>query len=142
MDILLLSLNFKMSATESSPKYDDHGDRNPNKHSSSANGDRETEKVLIEVEQSLEEIRKRYFQVKEDWQKHAELVQYKQDLEQKKASNLEREPIKTELRDIEKQLSELEINLESVLLPDLFWQAVRFGGLGIAIGWLLKSLAG
>ena len=141
MDILLLSLNFKMSATESSPNYDNRGDRDSHKHSSSPNGDREIEKVLTEVGQSLEELKNRYLQVKQDWQRHSELVKYKQELEQKKASNFEREPIKTELRDIEQQLSELEINLESVLLPDLFWQAIRFGGLGIAIGWFLKSLA-
>ena len=146
MDILLLSLNFKMSATESSPNYDDHRDRDSHKHSSSPYDDRddnrEIKKVLIEVEKSLEELRSRYLQVKEDLQKQAELVKYKQELEPKKVSNFEREPIKTELRDIEQQLNELEINLESVLLPDLFWQAVRFGGLGIAIGWFLKYLAG
>ena len=131
-----------MSSNESSPNYDSHEDRDRNKNSSSDNSDREIEKVLIEVGQSLEELRTRYLQVKQDWQRHSELVKYKQELEQKKASNFEGEPIKTELRDIEQQLSELEINLESVLLPDLFWQAVRFGGFGIAIGWLLKSLAG
>ena len=25
-------------------------------------------------------------------------------------------------------------------LKDLFWQVVRFGGLGVIIGWLLKSV--
>ena len=131
-----------MSSNESSPNYDVHEDRDRNENDSADNGDREIAKVLTEVGQSLEELRNRYMQVKQDWQSHAELVKYKQELQQKKANNFEREPIKTELRDLEQQLSELEINLESVLLPDLFWQAVRFGGLGIAIGWLLKSLAG
>ncbi len=130
-----------MSSNESSPNYDSREEHDRNENSSSNNGDREIAKVLTEVGQSLEELRNRYLQVKQDWQRRAELVKYKQELQQKKANNLEREPIKTELRDLEQQISELEINLESVLLPDLFWQAVRFGGLGIAIGWVLKSLA-
>ncbi len=130
-----------MSSNESSPNYDSREENDRNENSSSNNGDREIAKVLTEVGQSLEELKNRYLQVKQDWQRRAELVKYKQELQQKKANNLEREPIKTELRDLEQQISELEINLESVLLPDLFWQAVRFGGLGIAIGWVLKSLA-
>ena len=131
-----------MSTNESSANYDGHQDCDHNENNLLDNGDREIAKVLTEVGQSLEELSDRYSQVKQDWQRHTELVKYKQELKQKKASNFEREPIKTELRDIEQQISDLEINLESVLLPDLFWQAVRFGGLGIAIGWLLKSLAG
>ena len=130
-----------MSSNESSPNYDNQEDRHPNQNNSTNNGDREIAKMLTEVGESLEELRTRYLQVRQDWQRHSELVKYKQELEQKKSSNFEREPIKTELRDIENQISELEINLESVLLPDLFWQAIRFGGLGIAIGWVLKSLA-
>ena len=130
-----------MSSNESSPNYDSREEHDRNENSFSNNGDREIAKVLTEVGQSLEELRNRYLQVKQDWQRRAELVKYKQELQQKKANNLEREPIKTELRDLEQQISELEINLESVLLPDLFWQAVRFSGLGIVIGWVLKSLA-
>ena len=142
MDILFLSLIFTMSTNESSSNFHDNQEREPNENHTANNGDREIAKVLQEVGQSLGELSDRYSQVKQDWQRHTELVKYKQELEQKKASNFEREPIKTELRDIEQQISELELNLESVLLPDLFWQAVRFGGLGIAIGWLLKSLVG
>ena len=130
-----------MSSNESSPNHDRHEAQDSHENHSAENGDREIAKILTEVGQSLEELRNRYLQVKQDWQRHTELVKYKQELEQKKASNFEKEPLKTELRDIEQQLSDLEINLESVLLPDLFWQAVRFGGLGIAIGWVLKSFA-
>ncbi|ELS05364.1 hypothetical protein Xen7305DRAFT_00051070 [Xenococcus sp. PCC 7305] len=129
-----------MPSNESISNSNNHLENQEN--SAAAKSDREISQILTEVGQSLEELRTRYLQVEQDWQRHAELVKHKQELEQKKASNFEREPIKTELKDIEQQISELEINLESVLLPDLFWQAVRFGGLGIAIGWLLKSIAG
>ena len=131
-----------MSSNESTSNYSnnsENGDRQ--KNTSVVNGDSEIELVLTEVGQSLEELRTRYLQVNQDWQRYSELVKYKEELVQTKANNFEKEPIKTELRDIEQQISELEIKLESVLLPDLFWQAIRFGGLGIVIGWLLKTLA-
>ena len=100
------------------------------------------EKILAEVGHSLTKLGDRYEQVKRDWRRYRELEQHQEELEAKKTHNPEKEPIKTELKHLLKELEELEINLESVLLPDLFWQAVRFGGLGIVIGWLLKSLAG
>ena len=100
------------------------------------------EKILAEVGHSLTKLGDRYEQVKRDWRRYRELQQHQEELEAKKTHNPEKEPIKTELKHLLKELEELEINLESVLLPDLFWQAVRFGGLGIVIGWLLKSLAG
>ncbi len=100
------------------------------------------EKILAEVGHSLTKLGDRYEQIKRDWRRYRELQQHQEELEAKKIHNPEKEPIKTELKHLLKELEELEINLESVLLPDLFWQAVRFGGLGIVIGWLLKSLAG
>ncbi len=104
--------------------------------------DSNVEKILTDVGHSLTELENRYEQVKEDWHRYTELQNHQEELEAKKINNFEKEPIKTELKHLLQELEELEINLESVLLPDLFWQAVRFGGLGIVIGWLLKSLAG
>jgi len=54
--------------------------------------------------------------------------------------------LKVELRQIKEQLEAIEINLESQLfslgsLKEPFWQAVRFGGLGVVVGWILKSCA-
>ncbi|MGL4619237.1 MAG: DUF2203 domain-containing protein, partial [Chroococcidiopsis sp.] len=45
------------------------------------------------------------------------------------------------------QLETIEVNLESQLfswgsLKAPFWQAVRFGGLGVIVGWILKSFTG
>lgn len=58
-----------------------------------------------------------------------------------------REELQSELKSLQTQLDELDLTLESRLLADygwndLFWQAVRFGGLGVAIGWGLKLWAG
>jgi hypothetical protein len=58
-----------------------------------------------------------------------------------------RQALQTELKQIKEQLETIELNLESQLfswgsLKEPFWQAVRFGGLGVVIGWILKSCAG
>jgi hypothetical protein len=51
-----------------------------------------------------------------------------------------------ELQRLQRQQEALELQLESQLLDwgslrEPFWQAVRFGGLGIVIGWILKGIA-
>lgn len=55
--------------------------------------------------------------------------------------------LKQELEALEAELAQVELTLESELfswdgLREVFWQAVRFGGLGIVVGWLLKTWAG
>ncbi|MDJ0649627.1 MAG: hypothetical protein QNJ60_13060 [Xenococcaceae cyanobacterium MO_188.B19] len=115
---------------------------NPDSLETETDLDSSVDKILTDVGQSLSELGDRYEQVRQDWQRYTELQQHQEELEAKKIHNVEKEPIKTELKHLIEELEALEMNLESVLLPDLFWQAVRFGGLGIVIGWLLKSLAG
>ena len=55
--------------------------------------------------------------------------------------------LKDELNQLKTQLETIEFDLESRLVTwgsfkEPFWQAVRFGGLGIVIGWVLKSCSG
>ena len=57
-----------------------------------------------------------------------------------------RQQIQAQLRQIGQELDKIELNLESRLfswgsLKEPFWLAVRFGGLGVLIGWFLKSLS-
>ena len=99
---------------------------------------------LVEVERSLEALKERYTQVQGDKSAQAELQQQSKQLNQQRHQTPE---IKAELRQIKQQLEVLELNLESQLfswrsLKEPFWQAVRFGGLGVIIGWILKSNAG
>jgi chorismate mutase len=53
--------------------------------------------------------------------------------------------VKQELQQIRSRIEQLDITLESRLLNEWklmwepFWQAVRFGGLGIAIGWFIST---
>ena len=96
---------------------------------------------LAQVERSLQELKHRYTQVQQDQARQAQLQSRQETLKQQ----LKRQPsptLKTELKQIEAQLEELSVNLESQLftwgsLKESFWQIIRFGGLGMVLGWLL-----
>jgi peptidoglycan hydrolase CwlO-like protein len=111
-----------------------------------SSNDQEFEQTLADVERSLQALKDRYAQVKTAQQRQEEL--------QERFSQVQRQmrrdrsnPLQAELKRIKTQLEELELALESKLfswrgLIHPFWQAVRFGGLGVVIGWALKSCAG
>jgi protein subunit release factor A len=102
----------------------------------------EFEQELAEVEQALAALKERYNQVKTDSQEQAQLQQRLQALNQQQRQQRSSE-IKGELQQIKQRLEVLELNLESQLFSwNPFWQAVRFGGLGIVVGWILKSCSG
>jgi predicted RNase H-like nuclease (RuvC/YqgF family) len=93
------------------------------------------------VERSLQALKDRYQQVQQDEQRRTELghrrEQIRQELRQSPLPQL-----KAELQQLEDQLEILETNLESRLLSwnslkRPFWQIVRFGGLGMVLGWFL-----
>ena len=101
------------------------------------------EQVLERVERSLQDVKERHAQIEHDQQLQENLEARSQalrsQLRQSKSSSL-----KLELQKLEKQLEDLEVNLESRLFSwagfkEVFWQAVRFGGMGIAVGWSLAS---
>jgi protein subunit release factor A len=94
--------------------------------------------ILLQIERSLTDLQARYTQVKEDLQQRSLLLERQQELKQQQKDKSTLDPIKTQLHQLQKELEALEFELESSLLPDLFWQVVRFVGLGIVIGWLLN----
>jgi len=95
--------------------------------------------ALAEVERSLTELKQRHAQVLQDQQRQTELTHRRERIHQQ-TNYRSRSELREELSQIEKQLDELEVNLESRLfnwtsLQRPFWQIVRFGGLGLIIGW-------
>ncbi len=108
------------------------------------------EQQLREVEQSLLLLKARYAQVQADQTRQQALYHHKEQVErqlQHPRSNSHQAELKAELKQIRQQLEDLEVSLESKLfswsgLKEVFWQAVRFGGLGIILGWILRSIAG
>jgi seryl-tRNA synthetase len=102
--------------------------------------------ALEAVERSLAAVKERYTQIQVDRQRQAELGHRREEIYQQQRHNRLPE-LKQELRQIEQELETIELNLESSLfswgsIKQPFWQAVRFGGLGILLGWILKSYAG
>jgi len=102
--------------------------------------------ALETVERSLAAVKERYTQIQVDRQRQAELGNLREDVRKSVRQNPTAQ-LKQELRQIEQELEAIELNLESSLfswgsIKQPFWQAVRFGGLGILLGWILKSYAG
>ncbi|KOP23976.1 hypothetical protein AMR41_23125 [Hapalosiphon sp. MRB220] len=102
------------------------------------------EQELLEVERSLVVLKERHQQVLRDRRQKKQLQYRLYKLSQDKNPTPE---IEAELRQIQQQLEVLEVCLESQLFSwrsfrEPFWQAIRFGGLGVIIGWILKSCAG
>lgn len=106
-----------------------------------SNQELEFEEELLSLERSLIELKERYTQVQSDRSDQAEYERRRHELKQSKFHTPE---MKAELKQIKHQLEVLEVSLESQLfswntVKRPFWQIVRFGGLGVIIGWLLKS---
>jgi predicted RNase H-like nuclease (RuvC/YqgF family) len=92
---------------------------------------------LSQLETSVQVLRQRFEQVR---QLQAEQLQIEQQMQSPGLSP-------EEISQLQSRLEDLEIQLESSLfdwrsLREPFWQAVRYGGLGIVIGWILRSLIG
>jgi chromosome segregation ATPase len=107
----------------------------------------EFEQALSEVERSLQSLKERYAQVQRDRRRQTELQQRRELLRRELRQTSDRQALQAELKQIKEQLEIIELNLESQLfswgnLKEPFWQAVRFGGLGVVVGWILKSCAG
>lgn len=104
------------------------------------------EQALAEVERSLEQLKARYFQVKADQQRQDALQQEFNQLQQQYQRS--RTPaLRSEIKQIKQRLDDLDMSLESQLfswsgLKEVFWMAVRFGGLGLVLGWFLHAWAG
>lgn len=99
------------------------------------------DRALLELEDQLATFKARYLQVQQDQAEKATLLE-----QQKRLKQSSKNPqVRSELAAISQRLEELEFHLESSLfswksMGDWFWQAVRFLGLGIVIGWWLRSL--
>lgn len=109
------------------------------------NSEPEFVQALAEVERSLIALQERYAQVKRDRQRQVELKHRYEEIRQNRSIARSQE-MKAELKRIEQELETLQVNLESSLfswrsLNEPFWMVVRFVGIGIVIGWLLKSCA-
>lgn len=122
----------------------------PQPPDAASDSEQQFEQKLLEVEQSLLQLKARYAQVQLDQQRQQELQHRREDVYdrlKKTRSQSIRQDLKAELKQINEQLEALELALESQLfswsgVKEVFWQALRFGGLGVVLGWILRSLHG
>lgn len=92
--------------------------------------------ALTQLETAVQVLRQRFERVRDLQAQQAQLE------EQLQGADLNSETV-TQLQN---RLQDLEMQLESHLfdwhaLREPFWQAVRFGGLGIVMGWVLHAIA-
>ncbi|MEM6351973.1 MAG: DUF2203 domain-containing protein [Cyanobacteria bacterium P01_D01_bin.14] len=95
------------------------------------------ETALKETAKDFLALRDRYFEVKKAQQQRTELQT------QLDSGSLP----SAELKQLQQQIDTLEETLEGKILTwemakEPFWQALRFGGLGLVVGWLLRGWAG
>jgi len=110
-------------------------------HRSSPDEEIDLDRSILDLEDQLATFKARYLQVQQD-QAEKLTLQERQQILKRSPNNPQ---TRAELAAITQRLEELEFHLESNLLSwrsmkALFWQAVRFLGLGILIGWWLRSL--
>jgi hypothetical protein len=91
------------------------------------------DQMLQTLDGNVTKLKERYAQVQTDQARQTEL-------KTRKAEIVDRPELATELEKIEQEMNEIDVRLESQLIPsgflkDYFWQTVRFVGLGMAIGW-------
>jgi len=119
----------------------------------------EFEQTLSTIERSLLALKERYGVVQTAEIEQENLTKHRQEIEAQWQENQLPE-LEQELQQIDEQLQELSVTLESHLLSEpalqdlfwkglrqgilgeVFWQIVRFGGVGLVLGWLLKSWVG
>jgi hypothetical protein len=105
--------------------------------------DSEFEAAIAQLEQDLMTLRERHTQVLAAQSRIAKLREQQAEIADQPPEIQKEQSLKTELKLIQEEIETLELSLESHLLKwqEPFWQVVRFVGLGILIGWLLKSFA-
>ncbi len=103
--------------------------------------------AIQDLEQLLTDLRDRYQQIQSDEplrsQLQAQIATQQQQLKTKPDQSAD---LKAELAQLNDQLDDVEMRLESRLvswlgLREYFWQIVRFGGFGLLLGWGLTTWA-
>ena len=97
---------------------------------------------IAELEQAIVDLKHRQVEIQLAAREQVVLQRQRNELKHQGSKHPE---VKQELELIRSRLEQLDITLESRLLNEWklmwepFWQAVRFGGLGIAIGWFVST---
>ncbi|TRV44760.1 MAG: DUF2203 domain-containing protein [Microcystis panniformis Mp_MB_F_20080800_S26D] len=106
--------------------------------------------AIEEVEAAIASLKDRYRQINEAEQQKKDLEAQFSQIEPQWRENPLPE-LEKELVQIREQIQELEVmelkrlfweGIRRGLLGEVFWQIVRFGGIGVLLGWILRSCTG
>jgi chorismate mutase len=98
----------------------------------------EFDREIAQLEQEIADLKHRHQDIQLAEREQIVLQRQQNELKLKGRHQPE---LKQEIQQIRSRIEELDLILESKLLNlwEPFWQAVRFGGLGIILGWLFCS---
>ena len=98
----------------------------------------EFDREIAELEAAISALKQRQAEIELAEREQVVLERQRNELKHKGSKSPE---VKQELEQIRSRVEELDLILESRLLNmwEPFWQAVRFVGLGIAIGWFIST---
>ena len=105
----------------------------------------ELAQAIEELERSVAALRQRYTVVEaaqaEQQELRVRINRAQSELRQHRTKH-----VQDELKALQTRMEELELTLESQLfswssLKEPFWQAIRFGGIGVVLGWVLHKMA-
>jgi uncharacterized protein YhaN len=100
------------------------------------------DREIADLEYAIATLKQRQAEIELAERERVVLARQSNELKHKGSKQPE---VKQELQQIRSRIEQLDITLESRLLNEWklmwepFWQAVRFGGLGIAIGWFIST---
>ncbi len=103
--------------------------------------DSDFEAAIAQLEQDLMALKERYQQICAAEAQIAALQAQQADIQAQSPETQKQDSLKTELNLLQEEIEKLELQLESNLInwQEPFWQIVRFTGVGILLGWVLKS---
>jgi predicted transcriptional regulator len=102
----------------------------------------EFDREIAELEAAISTLKHRQAEIELAEHERVVLERQRNELNQTVRN---RNGVKAELETIRSRLEQLDLTVESRLLNEWklmwepFWQAVRFGGLGIVIGWFIST---
>lgn len=91
---------------------------------------------LTALEQGIAALRQRYEEIRANYQQQATL---REQIQAEGLSGAEIQALQHQLEDLEATLASSFLSWGALAEP--FWQAVRFGGVGMILGWILKAVA-
>lgn len=136
-----------MASTNDSPDTS----LNPDLASSASNDapdqniDQELAQAIEELDRNVAALRQRYSEV-EQAQAEKQELRVRMNRAQHELRQHRTKQVQDELKALQTRMEELELTLESQLfswssLQEPFWQAIRFGGIGVILGWILHKMA-